>query len=285
MKYGLRFLSAVLFLFLALVLVTGCGQDQSSKDDIPPSAPVWLVRSADDSYPQQGIRAEPVQNDLMHQGNNEHFVRLEWYANPESDVVTYRVWRVGEHDTPQHHAPVKDLRLGVDVAEGQSTYFWVDKGDDPNSGTFNNLAPDESTGQSRGYYWELQAIDSAGNRSTLSPRIYYRLLANPSTLSVDRDSLSGYHFSYEFTPNSYDDVPLYDVLRIYSQAWGRDSLALFTTYHRYDTFYSLPLTFAHPLTRDCTYVCQVNTICNRANESHTDSLAGAAAFTTFKYQP
>ncbi|HEY3296652.1 MAG TPA: hypothetical protein VGL38_14570 [bacterium] len=276
-------------LVLALALLSGCGQDQSSKDDLAPSAPRWVDRSADNMYAQQGIRAEPVQNDLGHPNSDYHWVHLEWYANPESDVTTYRVWRISETEqNPLRHYVIKDLRVGLDLPEGQSIFSWVDRGENPNDGSQDNLAPDETTGQSRGFYWEIQAIDSAGNRSTLSPRLYYRLLANPTTLSAERAAAQVYTLNYVYTPGSEDDRPLYDMIRVYSHYYGPDSLVTFQQIHRYETLASITLDFrgiAASLVRDCTYVCQVNVICNRVNEAHTDSLAGAAAFTTFSYQP
>lgn len=274
------FMFSVLPLLLVLVLVAGCGQDTSSRDDIAPSAPVWIPRYADDAYAQQGIRAEPVTDP------RDHWVRLEWYANPEPDVVTYRVRRISETEPLSRRGSiVKDLRLGVDLEYGQSRYWWIDRGDNPDEGTRDNLAPDQTTGQSRGYYWTLEAFDSAGNGGwpVRAPRIYYRLLANPSQLSVAGDTSNNYSLSYVFMPNSNDDVPLYDMIRVYPLYYGPDSLVWAQLVHRYDTFANIPLTFARPLVRDCTYVCQINVICNRRNESHTDSLAGGAAFTSFPY--
>jgi hypothetical protein len=272
MKKALWLLVSALWL-VASLLISGCGQDQSSRDDIAPSAPVWIPRSADDAYPQEGIRADTVSDDRQHR------VRLEWYANPESDVAIYRIIRISEQDSnPNHHPPVKDLRLGNEIAFGQPRYSWVDASD--------YLSPDVSTGQSRGYFWEIQAIDTAGNKSPYSSRVYYRLIANPSGLSVAQDSSNLYTLSYQYTPNCNDDIPLQDVIRVYSQHWGTDSVVFFNTWHRYAEQASVLMDFHGsnaPLVRDCTYVCQVNVLCNRDNPSHAQPLAGAAAYTTFVY--
>ena len=266
---------------VVFLLISGCGQNESSKDDIAPSAPVWISRSDDYAYPQQGIRAEPVSDDRQHR------VRLEWYANPESDVATYRVIRIAEQDTnPNHHPPVKDLRLGYDLPLGQARYSWVDEGYDPNYNTNNNLDPNPVDGQSRGFWWELQAIDTAGNKSPYSSRVYYRLIANANNLAVARDSANLYTLSYGFTANCNDDIPLQDVIRVYSQHWGTDSLVFFYAWPRYTEHASVIMDFHGsnaPLVRDCTYVCQVNAICNRPNPNHAQPLSGSAAYTTFVY--
>jgi len=291
MNKWLYYLTPAACLVLIVMGLSGCGQDQTSRDDVAPSAPVWIPRTPDNGLAQQGIRAEPVQNDGAHRNDNSHWVRLEWYANPESDVTTYRVWRISETDPdPRDHYVVKDLRLGVDLDEGLSRYYWVDKGDNPNDQTTNNLAPDQTTGQSRGFYWELQAVDSAGNRSPLAPRNYYRLLANPSQLAVTRDSAYTYHVTYLFTANSSDDVPLYDMVRVYPQQYGPDSVVWATTppVQRYveQGYVQIDLhSVSLHMTPGATYICQVNALCNRQNEAHTDSLAGSAAFTTFIFQP
>jgi hypothetical protein len=260
----------------------GCGRDQNTRDDIPPSKPVIVPRSADDVLAQQGIRAEPVQRDVL------HWVRLEWYPNPEGDVTGYRMYRTAEFDPPLQHVIIADLRVGIDLPSDASIYSWIDKGDDENGYPMDMLAPD-SVGLSRGYYWEVLAYDEAGNRSQISDRVYYRLIANPSNVRVGRAQANLYSLAWQYAPNDPSDVPIYAMIRVFSQFFGPDSIIWYQRIPVYggDESVSMTLNPSTPgLHADCTYIAQVNVISIHPlnPEEHTDALSGAAAYTTFVYQ-
>ena len=148
----------ITILMLTAALLAGCGENQTAGDDLPPSHPVWVERSTDDVYPQRGIRAEPVVDERL------HVVRLEWYANPEPDVMGYRILRAPEDGDPNRGYVVADLRFGSDIEAGQERYAWLDNGDSTGGTRRDLLAPDPETNITRGYYWTLQAYDTAGNR-------------------------------------------------------------------------------------------------------------------------
>ena len=127
-------------LLAALLALIGCGENQSTRDDLPPARPQLVARGADSTYPQRGLRAEPVSSPL------QHWVHVEWLANPvEDEVAGYRVYRASEF-SPDRRYVVRDLRLDVDLPRGLATYDWVDKGDSTgSSGNGNMLDPDPDT--------------------------------------------------------------------------------------------------------------------------------------------
>jgi hypothetical protein len=266
--------------FLAAALLGGCGEDQTAGDDLPPSKPIWVERSADDVYPQRGIRAQPVSSDV------QHHVRLEWYANPEPDVSHYVIVRAPEDWGPRPGYVVADLQIGVDLEAGQAKYAWVDNGNGTDGAPLDLLAPDPESGFSRGYYWVLQASDTAGNRSQFSDVRYYRLINNPYDVSVGRDTANVYAASWSYQPNP-DVLLSYYMLRVYGLAGGPDSVVWWQQAIRYESSETVYMDFSQsqaPLRAGQTYVCQINAISSRRTEAHADSLAGAAVFTTFVYQ-
>jgi len=269
----------ILVLLFPLLIAAGCGEDASSTDDLAPAQPRWVPRTADNIYPQQGIRAEPSAS------GNQYRVRLEWYANSEPDVQRYRIWRLNEF-APEIRLRyvVRDLQLGVDLDYGQSVYTWVDIGDSTGNAPLNLLSPDPTTGDTRGNYWWVQAIDESDNRSEFSEPVYYRHLNIPYDLQVGRLSENAYRLSwrYQFNP---DMRPSYYMIRVYSAFWGPDSVVWYDQVQRYTENEYVDMVFASnsPLVTDCTYVCQLNAIAN-VRGSHTDSLSGSAAVTTFVYR-
>ena len=267
-------------LFLAAALIGGCGEDQTAGDDLPPSKPVWVERSPDDDYPQRGIRAEPVSSDV------QHWVRLEWYGNPEPDVQGYRILRAPEETDPSRGYVVADLRVGVNLEAGQERYAWVDNGDSTGGLPLNLLAPDPDFGLSRGYYWVIQVYDTAGNGSARSDAQYYRLINNPYDMSVRRDTTDVYAVTWSYQSNP-DVLLSYYMIRVYGQTGGPDSVVWWGQVIRYESIETVYMDFSQsqgPLHAGRTYVCQVNAISTRRTETHADSLAGAAVFTTFVYQ-
>jgi len=266
--------------FLAATLFGGCGEDQTAGDDLPPSKPLWVARSADDVYPQRGIRAQPVSSDA------QHHVRLEWYGNPEPDVGRYVIVRKPEEFGPLNGYAVADLRIGVDLEAGQAQYAWVDVGDTTGGAPLDLLAPHPETGFSRGYYWMLQAFDTAGNRSQQSDAQYYRLINNPYEVFVRRDTANVYAVNWNYQGNP-DVLLSYYMIRVYGQAGGPDSVVWWQQAIRYESSETVYMDFSQsqaPLRAGQTYVCQLNAISTRRTEAHADSLAGAAVFTTFVYQ-
>ena len=137
----------------AALLVFGCGQDTQSRDDVPPQTPSIVPRSDDSAYPQAGVRAEPTLTD------RNYWTRIEWYRNPESDIASYRVRRWSEQVSASEAPIVADLSLGVDLLDSY-ILSWIDRGDDQFGGTANLLAPNDQ-GLTRGYWWQVQAIDTA----------------------------------------------------------------------------------------------------------------------------
>lgn len=264
----------------ALLILAGCGSDESSRDNLAPAKPRWVPRTADNVYPQQGIRAEPVPNE------NLHWVRLEWYANGEPDVQRYRIWRLHEF-APEVRLryPVKDLQIGVDIEAGLPVYTWVDIGDSTLNAPLDMLAPDPVSGETRGYNWWVQAIDESDNRSEPSDSLYYRLLNVPYDLQVGRLSPDVYRLNWRFSFNP-DVRPSYYMIRVYSAFWGPDSVVWYQQVQRYTSNEYVDMDFAlsnSPLVTDCTYVCQLNAIANQ-HADHADSLAGSAASTIFTYR-
>lgn len=147
------------------------------------------------------------------------------------------------------------------------------------------LSPDIETGDSRGYFWYLEAYDEAGNRSEMSEPIYYRLLNIPYNLQVSPIGARVYRLRWQYSFNS-DVRPAYYMIRVYSYHWGADSVVWYQQVQRYgsDEFVDMDFALANsPLVPDCTYFCQLNAIATQRGD-HADSLAGSAALTTFIYR-
>ncbi len=284
---NLRPIRVILLVWIILWL-TGCGSDETSRDDLAPVKPQWIPRTGDHILAQRGIRAEPSFSSAS--STPEYSVRLEWYANPEDDLAGYRIWRVSETaaDLSRYYI-AKDLRRGVDFELGYATYSWVDKGDSMIYTGQNMLAPDITTGDTRGYYWALEAYDEAGNRSEKSDPVYYRMLNIPRNLSVARLETNTYRLTWQYQLNP-DVTPLYYTVRVYSAAWGPDSVLWYDMDVRRYGANPEPVTMSFSETNsllipDCTFVCQLNVIGNPLfGEEHTDSICGSAAYTTFVFQ-
>lgn len=269
-------------IFLAL-LFHGCGENQSSRDDVPPSAPRWVPRTPDDEYAQTGIRAEPAYSE------NQYLVRVEWYANSEPDVTGYIILRRPEWESDVRRAyPVADLLVGVDLPLA-GPYSWVDEGRDWDGTRADLLAPDPNHSDStRGYYWQIVAYDEAGNWSPRSESIYYRLVNNPEGLRVTSQGQGSYLIHWQFRPNPEVILSYHYVFRLYSRFWGPDSVHWFVGRRfNYDTDVLLMLntdSLARPLWPDCTYVWQLNVVANGQRESHAEPLAGSSVAAIFTAQ-
>lgn len=266
-------------LLLALVCLTGCGEDTESNDNIPPQAPVLVERSDDASYPQAGIRAEPTPSE------NSYWVRLEWYRNPEPDVIGYRVRRWPEQSNALEGIIVADLALGVEISD-TDILGWVDRGFDQSGNPSNLLAPNDQ-GSMRGYWWQVLAYDTAGNRGEWSDSAYFRMMWNPYSLSVTRFSADDYRLGWSYPIGGVSTFLSYYKLRVYSQWWGPDSLVWDHDVILYAEHNAVTLGnggASGPLTNDCTYVWQLNAVSLAASDTHDVVVAGSSVYTTFVYQ-
>ncbi len=274
----------ILGMLIIALLVLGCGDDESSVDDIPPATPRWVAASADNIYPQQGIRADTVASDQRYR------VRLDWYENSEPDLAGYLVYRTPEFDPPSSRYVIADLRFGINAVR-RPVQSMIDVGNDALGLPANLLAPvaDNDTVEAnltRGYYWELVAYDSAGNVSDYAERIYYRMINNPRELSVTLDTGDRYRMSWRYE-NNPDVYISYYFVRVYSAHYGPDSLIWYKQVHRYEANPYVYLNFdgsARAMTVDCTYVWQLNVVSDQPSQYHVEARAGAAVFTKFAYE-
>ncbi len=267
---------------MALILLAGCGEDESSRDDIAPAPPVPLTRSPDFFYAQTGIRAEPA---LM---DNQYAVRIEWYESPEPDVAGYRMWRRREDQLPLDRVIIRDLRYGVNLVR-EPVMAWIDGGDDYTGFPANLLAPDqgeEDTMSTHGWVWYIEAYDTSGNRSTLSDSMYFRMINNPNSMAVVRQAPGRYVLMWQFTPNQDTQFISYYMIRIFEYDGGPDAVMWYQQVNRYGGQESVVLnndSTARPFQFNSTYVWQLNVVVEG-----TDSLdrapAGSATYTMFVYQ-
>jgi hypothetical protein len=215
---------------------------------------------------------------------------LEWYQSPETDVLVgggYRIYRTPEGAPEDAHYLFTDLRYGVNLNPAPVISF-VDIGDDPLGGNTNVLSPDD-TWRSRGYYWEIEAFDAADNRSELSAKIYYRMLPNPTNLTVTRDQANIYQLRWHYE-HLNDQFIQYWYLRIYSAYFGRDSVNYYDRVSLFGGDYTRTLTpdlmeVVAPFVEDCTYVWQLNVVGQVATDTlHLDGRCGASVFTKFVWR-
>lgn len=260
------------------IMISSCGEDTESRDDVPPQKPIIVSRSADVNYPQAGVRAEPTTSD------DNYWTRIEWYRNPEDDLSGYRVKRWSEQTVASEGPIVADLAMNVDLND-QFILSWVDRGEDQFGDPANLLAPNDQ-GLTRGYWWQVQAYDTAGNRSEWSDSVYFRMIYNPYNLSVegigeDVQLLWNYPIGGSGTYLSFYKI------RVYSQWYGVDSLIWDYDVQRYEASNALTIGVGGaftPMTDDCTYVWQLNAVSYVATEVNDVALAGSAMYTTFTYQ-
>ena len=215
--------------YVFLLLLLGCGQNESSRDDVPPVPPRVVPRSADNAYAQTGVRPEPTANDNLYR------VRLEWYPNSEPDVAGYRIWRRREDVATRYHGILRDLRFGVNLDRGPVLAF-LDAGDDFSGAPSNLLAPDRpgDSLSTHGWVWYIQAYDEANNHSELSDSIYFRLINNPRNLSVIRQAPGRYSLNWQFTANNDPGgMAYYYMIRVYQTAGGLDSVMWHEQVNRY----------------------------------------------------
>jgi hypothetical protein len=264
-----------------LLLLDGCGENETSRDDIAPASPTPLARSGDDIYAQRGIRPEPTAID------NQYNVRIEWYPNLEPDVAGYRVWRRRDNELSHDRTVIRDLRFGVNLERGP-ILSWVDAGDDFTGFPANLLAPDQpdDSVSTHGFYWYLEAYDEANNRSQLSDSLYFRMINNPNSMAVIRQAPGRYALTWQYTPNPDTPYISYYMIRVYAAIGGPDSVMWYQQVNRYGGQEQVLLnndSTARPFVRDATYVWQLNVVVS-GTDSAARVPAGSATYTTFIYQ-
>jgi hypothetical protein len=131
----------------------------------------------------------------------------------------------------------------------------------------------------------MYAYDLAGNHSAWSDTLYYRLIQNPSSLTVTRMGADEYRLGWSYLGNEF--LSFYKI-RVFSAQFGPDSVIWDYQVQRYGSSESITLGEDGNLGTmhtDCTYVWQLNAISIQPPDSvHQDSLAGSAVYTTFIYQ-
>jgi hypothetical protein len=263
-------LYAFLFLLVTLsMVISGCGQDSSSEDDIAPQKPIIVPRSDDAIYPQRGVRPEPSQN------SEDYWVRVEWQRNPEPDVKGYSIWRGTYNYLEGRRYRIADLEYGfhLPTAPEVTSHSWVDVGNGT-GGARNLFAP--ILGEPQDYFWQIQAVDESGNLSEFSDTIRYTLIDNPYQTAVTREAENSYSLSWRYPIST----GLNYKIRVFSNYYGRDSVMWDPPlFRRYTTQESVLLNedgTAKAFERDCTYVWQLNAI--------RDEESSAAIITLFTYQ-
>ena len=265
-----------------LILLAGCGTDETSRDDIPPAVPQVMERSADNIYVQRGIRPEPSTT------GSEYRVHIEWYPNTEPDVAGYRIWRHREDEGAQRYTIIRDLRYGTNLDRGPILSF-IDAGDDWTGFPANLLRPDQpgDSISTRGFYWQIEAYDENNNRSVRSDSLYYRLVNNPQDLQVVREAPERYALRWRFSVNDDPDgISYYYMLRVYQEAGGPDSVMWHQQVSRYGEQVSVILNnddTARPFVANAAYVWQLNVVV-MPTDTASRTPAGSAAHITFVYQ-
>ena len=249
-----------------LILMAGCGEDSPDTDATPPTAPVLKPRSVDSLYEERGIRPEAS-------GVLSYWIRLEWYLNSEDDLQGYYVYRRGEDEDISPEVYVGNVVLGEDFFPGEEPYF-IDY-------STGNLRPDPSTGETRGYYYRVQAYDESGNVSDFSPVAYYRLIANPLSPSV-----SGYpgeyylNWTFESGPEVFID---YYMLRVWNKDTGEPMW--WTKYSNFGSTHQVLLNEENALEAFESgqyYVWKISVIAN--SNPPERSPAGSAVKMEFRYE-
>jgi hypothetical protein len=143
----LREVSFALFLFTGL-FCAGCGREEIAADLNPPAQVAFTPRSPDTTLFEEGIDAVPTGN----------YIYLSWLPGDAPDLAVYRIYRQSEE--------ASDFGLIAELEAGTVQYEDHD----------SLLAPDQSTGLTRGFLYWVTALDEAGNESNLSEPEYYRLL-------------------------------------------------------------------------------------------------------------
>lgn len=253
---------------LLLVFMAGCGEDSEDADTTPPVAPTLKARSINSLYAETGIRPEPWTT------GGDYWIRVEWYPNREEDLAGYLVYRRSEMDPEFPDAPIRDLVLGQVPSRDEDPYF-IDFDTE-------NLQPDDTTGESRGYYYAVRAYDVSDNLSDFSVAAYYRLISNPRNFYVWNPSPGEYYLEWTFEggPEIFFD---YFMIRIWDEETGQPMWWM--QYIEYSSTHSVPLNAdgtAEPFVSGRRYVWKLSVIANSHPPPRTP--AGSAVKSSFEYQ-
>lgn len=257
---------AILATLLSL-LAASCGYNSEDTDTTPPVTPVLKPRSVDSLYAETGIRPEAGTSPW------EYAIRIEWYPNTEEDLAGYLVYRHGEEDSLFPNTPVENLILGQNFSPYEDPYF-VDYDRE-------NLQPNDTTGDTRGYYYAVRAYDVSDNISGFSDIAYYRLITNPSSFSVSNPSSGEYYlkWTYESGPEVFFD---YFMIRVWDSETGERAWHMkYTDFGRTHNVLLNVNGTAQPFVSGRRYVWKLNVIAN--SNPPQRSPAGCAVKTDFVY--
>jgi hypothetical protein len=259
----------VLFALIAVDLIcwAGCAPEGEAVDTTPPAKPVLKPHSVETDYAETGIRPEAVTDP------RNYWIGVEWYRNLEDDLGGYLVYRHDEGETEFPTASIGNLILRQNLSPNIDPYF-VDMD------TWN-LQPNDTTGETRGYWYAVRAYDQLGNVSEFSEATYYRLIANPLSFNVTGSAVSGYYleWTYESSPGVLID---YYMLRVWDA--GTNEPMWWMRYTEFSSTHRVLLNAdgtAQPFVSGRSYVWKLNVVANSGQP--TRSPAGSAVKRTFVY--
>jgi hypothetical protein len=230
--------------------------------------PVLKPHSVETDYAETGIRPEAVTDP------RNYWIRLDWYRNYEDDLGGYQVYRHAEDETEFPTTPIGNLILRLNLSPNIDPYF-IDMD------TWN-LQPNDTTGETRGYWYAVRAYDQVGNLSDLSEPAYYRLVANPLSFDVTGSEAGGYYleWTYESSPGVLID---YYMMRVWDE--GTNEPMWWMRYTEYGATHRVLLnadgTAVNPFVPGRTYIWKLNVVANSSQPNR--SPAGSAVKRTFVY--
>jgi len=145
---NMRFMISITLFVIALL--SACGENLEDPD--PPARPEWVVKSLPEDTTETGIDADP----------NGDVINLEWLTGSEDDISNYRLYRAIDNDED-------GFDLLTEIIPNLT------------AGTVNSYI-DEDVSIDRDYFYFLRAIDQAGNLSTRSDTIRYKLVTKVNLL-------------------------------------------------------------------------------------------------------
>jgi len=264
---NVRALFMAVIAWIPLLYLSGCVPEGEDVDTTPPAQPILKPRSVDSLYAETGIRPEAVTD------ARNYWIRIEWYRNPEEDLKGYAIYRRGENESDFPETPIGQLIIGQNLSPTAEPYF-VDRD------TWN-LQPNDTTGDTRGYWYAVRAYDQVGNTSEFSQSAYYRLIWNPRNFDVT-DPSPGVHY-LEWTYESGPEVIIdYYMIRVWDEETAQPMWWM--KYTEFSSAQRLLLNAdgsAQPFVSGRTYVWKLSVIAN--SQYPTRAPAGSAVKTTFVY--
>jgi hypothetical protein len=183
------------------------------------------------------------------------------------------VYRRGEYEADFPQTALRNLILGQNLSPNIDPYF-IDL-------DWRNLQPDDTSGDSRGYFYAVRAYDQLGNISELSRTAYYRLINNPRNLAVSRKNPGQYYLEWNFESGISVFID-YFMIRVWDEDTGEPMWWM--KYIEFSSTHSVLLNLngsARPFETGHSYVWKLSVIAN--SNPPTRSPAGSAAKTTFTY--